>query len=118
MSDNKPIKAINTNEFEQNEAWANEIKTFSGALPVVFINSYQKASKYWFYSGVKAFSLNTPAYRRNNFNFWPIEKSLQGKSVYAVSTSDPGFFTDSITTTAGILHGKRIDSFFLIQVYS
>ena len=112
MSDSKPIKAINTNEFEQNETWANQIKTFSGEMPVVFINSYQKASKYWFYSGVKAFSLNTPSYRRNNYNFWPIEKSLQGKPVYAISTYDPGFFTDSIVTTAGILRGKRIDSFF------
>jgi hypothetical protein len=112
MSDKKPIKAINTNEFEQNEKWANQIKRFSGELPVVFINSYQKASKYWFYSGVKAFSLNTPIYRRNNYNFWPIEKSLQGKSVYAISTSNPGFFTDSIVTTAGTLHGKKIDSFY------
>jgi hypothetical protein len=112
MSDNKPIKAINTNEFDQNKKWANQIKKFSGELPVVFINSYQKASKYWFYSGVKAFSLNTPIYRRNNYNFWPVEKSLQGKSVYAISTSDPGFFTDSIVTTAEILRGKRVVSFF------
>ncbi len=112
MSDRKPIKAINTNEFEQNKKWANQIKNFSGELPVVFINSYQKASKYWFYSGIKAFSLNTPIYRRNNFNFWPIEKSLQGKSVYAISTSNPGFFSDSIITTAGTLLGKKVDSFF------
>ena len=112
MSDSKPIRAINTNEFEQNKTWANQIKTFSGELPVVFINSYQKASKYWFYSGINAFSLNTPIYRRNNYNFWPIEKSLQGKPVYAISTYDPIFFTDSIKTTAGILRGKRIDSFF------
>ena len=112
MSDSKPIKAINTNEFEQNKTWANQIKMFSGELPVVFINSYQKASKYWFYSGINAFSLNTPIYRRNNYNFWPIEKSLQGKPVYTISTYDPIFFTDSINTTAGILRGKRIDNFF------
>ncbi len=112
MLDSKPIKAINTNEFEQNEAWANQIKKLSGEVPVVFINSYQKASKYWFYSGIKAFSLNTPIYRRNNYNFWPVEKVLQGKPVYAISTYDPIFFTDSIKTTAGILRGKRIDSFF------
>ncbi|MBA2561921.1 MAG: glycosyltransferase family 39 protein [Chitinophagaceae bacterium] len=112
MSDSKPIKAINTNEFEQNETWASQIKKVSGELPVVFINSYQKASKYWFYSGIKAFSLSTPNYRKNNYNFWPIEKFLQGKPVYAISTYDPGFFTDSITTTAGTLWGKRIDSFF------
>ena len=30
MSDSKPIKAINTNVFEQNETWANQIKRFSG----------------------------------------------------------------------------------------
>ena len=40
--------------------------------PVVFINTYQLASKYWFYSGDTSFSLNGNRYRRNNYNFWPL----------------------------------------------
>ena len=112
ISENKFIKSLNTNEFEQNKAWAQKIKTLSHELPTVFINSYQKASKYWFYGGIKSFSLNTPEYRRNNYNFWPIEKTMQGKPVYVISTGNPAYFTDSIKTTAGMLRGRRIDSFY------
>jgi 4-amino-4-deoxy-L-arabinose transferase-like glycosyltransferase len=108
----KPIKSLNTNEFEQNSSWAQKIHDASGGLPVVFISSYQKAAKYWYYGGIPAFSLNTPFYRRNNYNFWPIEKSLQGKKVYAVSKYDPAVFRDSFQTSAGLLRGKEIDSFY------
>jgi hypothetical protein len=112
ISDNKFITFFNTNEFEQNKTWAKKIKVMSHGLPVVFINSYQKASKYWFYSGVTSFSLNTPFYRRNNYNYWPVEKSFQGKSVYAISGIDPLYFGDSINTTAGILRGGIIDTIY------
>lgn len=108
----KPIKSLNTNEFEQNSSWAQKIRDASGGLPVVFISSYQKAAKYWYYGDIRSFSLNTPFYRRNNYNFWPIEQSLQGKKVYAVYQYDPDLFKDSILTSAGLLRGKRIDSFY------
>ena len=108
----KPFKNLNTNEFEQNRTWAQKITAASGGLPVVFISSYQKAAKYWFYGGTPAFTLNTPSYRRNNYNFWPVEQLMQGKKVYAVSKYDPRFFSDSIRTSAGILLGKKIDSFY------
>lgn len=49
--------------------------------PVVFTNSYQKASKYSFYTGNYSLSLNNVQYRRNQFDLWSIEDSLQGKQV-------------------------------------
>jgi hypothetical protein len=112
VADNKFLTILNTNEFEQNKTWAKKIHKISEGLPVVFINSYQKASKYWFYSGIPSFSLNTPDYRRNNYNYWPLEKSMQSKEVYVMSVNDPIFFPDSIKTSAGILRGKKIDSFY------
>ena len=112
ISDNKFIKTLNTNEFEQNKKWSQQIKSFSGGLPVVFIDSYQKASKYWFYSGVESFSLNTPKYRRNNYNFWPIEKSMQGKTVHVMAPDNPLYLTESVETTAGVLRARKVDSFY------
>ncbi|MEO6330763.1 MAG: glycosyltransferase family 39 protein [Ginsengibacter sp.] len=112
ISDHKFITFLNTNEFEQNKTWAKKISRISGGLPVVFVNSYQKASKYWFYSGIPSFSLNTPGYRRNNYNYWPVEKSMQAKPVYAISTENNAYFTDSLKTSAGILRGRYIDSFY------
>ncbi|MEO6452568.1 MAG: glycosyltransferase family 39 protein [Ginsengibacter sp.] len=112
ISENKFISIINTNEFEQNKTWAKQINNVSKGLPVAFINSYQKASKYWFYSGIPSFSLNTPGYRRNNYNYWPVESSMQAKPVYTISTENPLYFMDSIKTSSGILRGKYIDSFY------
>jgi hypothetical protein len=69
-------------EIHGNREWTTEIHRKAGNLPVVFVNTYQMASKYWFYTGMPAFSLNSPYYRRNNYNLWPIEDSLIGKPVY------------------------------------
>jgi len=100
-------------EFHQNKIWAAAIKGKAGDLPVVFLDSYQKPSKYWFYTGQKSFSLNTPLYRRNNFNFWPLEDSLRGKQVYAVIFQDSAYFPDIISRhDEKIIRGKKIDSFY------
>jgi hypothetical protein len=77
-----PVSWIKRNEFHGNRQWTNAMHQKAGNLPVVFIDTYQKASKYWFYAGIPAFSMNSPYYRRNNFNMWPIEDSLIGKAVY------------------------------------
>jgi len=113
MLDIAPMSWMPKDEFHQNKKWTSVIKEKAGNLPVVFIDSYQKASKYWFYTGTTSFSLNTYLYRRNNFNFWPIENSLQGKSVYAVVYKDSTWFNDIIEkTTGGEIRGQKIDSFY------
>ncbi len=76
------ILPIKQNEFHGNREWTSDIQRQAGNVPVVFVNTYQRASKYWFYTGTPAFSLNSPDYRRNNFNMWLIEDSLIGKPVY------------------------------------
>ncbi len=63
----------------------NDIKQKAKGLPVVFLDSYQKPSKYWFYARDTAFALNTSSYRRNNYNFWKIEDSLINKPAYIVN---------------------------------
>lgn len=77
-------------EMHNNRTWAAAIKESSQGLPVVFMNSYQRPSKYWFYTGDQSFGLNTTRYRRNNYNFWPIEKSFQGREVFVVDKQVAG----------------------------
>jgi hypothetical protein len=84
-----PVSWIKRNEFHGNREWATEMHNKAGNLPVVFVNTYQMASKYWFYSGTPAFSLNSPYYRRNNYNLWPVEDSLIGKPVYIDVPDNP-----------------------------
>ena len=80
-------------------------------LPVVFSNSYQRASKYWFYSGQPTYSLNLYKERKNNYNFWPLEDSLLGKPVYYLDKYDLWRFKDSLQTSIGWV-GYKYDSSF------
>ena len=84
LVDLPPSELISKDEFHQNKKTAKLIKEKSQGLPLVVVNSYQRASKYAFYGQQMAFSLNSPLYRRNNFNYWPIEDSLIGKQVYVI----------------------------------
>jgi hypothetical protein len=112
-ADITPFPWMPKDEFHQNKIWTTAIKEKAGDLPVVFFDSYQKPSKYWFYTGQKAFTLNSPLYRRNNFNFWPMEDSLRGKRVYAVVFKDSAYFTDIVLKQKNvIIRGKVIDSFY------
>ncbi|MBC7874264.1 MAG: hypothetical protein H7Y01_09730, partial [Ferruginibacter sp.] len=80
-------------------------------LPVVFSNSYQRASKYWFYSGQVTYSQNLYKERRNNYNFWPIEDSLLGKPVFLLDKYDLWRFEDSLKTPLGWI-GYKYDPVF------
>lgn len=82
------VNWIRKDEFHQNKIWVGEVKERAQGIPAVFIGSYQRASKYWFYSQTPSLSMNTITYRRNNFNFWPLEDSLIGKRVMVVGSYD------------------------------
>ena len=105
-----PGKAIASRVHSWNN-WPDTLHKKTGGLPVVWLNSYQRASKYAFYSGQPTHSLNFYRERRNNYNFWPIEDSMQGKSVAIVDIYDMNRYTDSIKTPLGWV-GYRIDSSF------
>lgn len=83
------------------KSWPQQMKEKTKGLPVVFNNSYQRASKYWFYSGQTTYSLNLYKGRRNNFDFWPVEDSLLGKPVYVLDIYDIWRFADSLKTPLG-----------------
>lgn len=90
------IEKLPKDEFHYSKSWTSAIKEKSKGLPVVFTNSYQRASKYWFYTGDTAFSLNTHLYRRSNYNFWPLEMQLQRKPVFIVGSKGTAGLTDSL----------------------
>lgn len=105
-----PLKAVRMRYHAWHE-WPAQMREKTKGLPVVFSNSYQRASKYWFYSGQPTYSLNNYKERRNNFNFWPLEDSLLGKPVYFLDIYDLYKFSDSLQTPLGFV-GYRYDSAF------
>jgi hypothetical protein len=97
--------------FHNNRSWANSIKEKTGDIPVVFYNSYQRASLYWFYSGVPSHSHNSYTDRRNNYNFWPTEFNLLGQKVFIADIYGIDNFSDSVKTKKGTV-GITLDTMY------
>lgn len=110
IADLIPSKAISS-RFHSWKDWPHTLKQRTNGLPIVWLNSYQRASKYAFYSNQTTHSLNFYRERRNNYNFWSIEDSLQNKPVVIADIYDMGRFSDSIQTPIGWV-GYRVDSAF------
>lgn len=110
---------LSKDEFHGNRDWVNEISTKAENDNVVVLNSYQQPSKYWFYSGKKALGLNTPDYRRNNYNFWPLEMEFMGKPAYVLAAYDEQFrdrFVSPYLKESGAQHVPFYFSFSAIQL--
>jgi 4-amino-4-deoxy-L-arabinose transferase-like glycosyltransferase len=70
------------NEFHGWDQWARQIAGMAGDRPVIFENSYQKASKYTFYSGQPSFSINTMDYAGKQHDLWIKDaEALEGQDV-------------------------------------
>ncbi|MEK7225561.1 MAG: glycosyltransferase family 39 protein [Bacteroidota bacterium] len=110
IEDILPVKQIKKRYHAWKE-WPAIMKEKTKGLPIVFSNSYQRASKYWFYSGQITLSQNLYKERRNNYNFWPIEQEMLGKPVYFLDIYNLKRFPDSIKTPIGYV-GYRYDSSF------
>ena len=97
--------------FHSWSAWPRQMKEITKGLPVVFNNSYQRASKYWFYTGQPTYSLNYYHARMNNYNFWPLEDSMLGKPVYYLDVRSPFAFPDSLRYPLGYIVYKYDSSY-------
>ena len=106
-----PVKEIKQ-KYHGWQNWPQVMKEKTGGLPVVFGNSYQRASKYWFYSGQTTYSLNSYRERRNNYNFWPIEDSILGKPAFLLDIHNLDSFQQKMQTAIGTL-GYKYDSSFV-----
>lgn len=111
IADLLPVKLIK-DRYHAWKEWPRQMKEKTEGLPIVFSNSYQRASKYWFYSGQPTYSLNSYREKKNNYNFWPIEDSLLGKKVYYLDKYDLYRFNDSLKTSIGWI-GYKYDSSFI-----
>jgi len=111
LEDVLPLKVVKE-RYHMGKNWRQASKKKKNGLPVVFNSSYQRASKFWFYSGQMTYSLNLYKERKNNFNFWPVEDSLLGKPVFVLDKYNLSQFSDSIKTPLGYV-GYRYDSSFI-----
>ena len=94
------------NEFHYWEKWASEIKHISEGKHVVFIDTYQQASKYNYYAREPSHSYNSVYYRKNQYDLWDTERDLQGKEV-VVFTKLPRDDFQLTTTSLGDYYFKE-----------
>lgn len=82
------IPSLDTPYHHQKE-WAASIHDVAGDAPVIFRDSYQKPAMYTYYTNRSATSFNTPAYRKNQYDIFPIKDYIRGQRVlYLDGTSD------------------------------
>jgi 4-amino-4-deoxy-L-arabinose transferase-like glycosyltransferase len=117
IADLVPAKWLKKDEFHKTKAWAMAIKDSAKGLPVVFLDSYQRPSQYWFWTGDTTMALNTTNYRRNNYNFWPLEQRLQGKKVFMVYPAGENKDQFALPTIRGNIKSRQLffnvtDSFY------
>ncbi len=105
-----PINIPIFKEARNNKEWVNSIRIAAKGRPIVFLNSYQLPSKYWFYSGDTCYVINTPSYRQNNFNIWQVNNNGNGKNVCLVSTHPLDSNIAGISTPRDSFYLKNDDS--------
>lgn len=98
------------NEFHNWDAWAREISAKAQSRPVVFLSSYQKTSKYIFYTNNLAHSYNGVGYRKNQFDLWDSEAKIQGEDVLIISGKDLPDFT-AFKTALGNCYISELKNF-------
>lgn len=76
-----PENWVKTPEWHESQEWADQLSSIAGDRPLVFIDTYQKTSKYIFYSGNEAYNLTSPRGARGDWDMWEIEDEIQGRDV-------------------------------------
>lgn len=105
-------------EFYGWNEWAQAVKQHADGCPVVIMNSYQRASKYSFYTNADALSLNNMAYRPNQYDIWPIADAMQGKKIALFRGWDEWSDSlESFETPRGKMMVQFIDSFRCYNKY-
>ena len=104
-----PKSWILLNEFHGWDKWAKELQESAKGRKVVFTNKYQFPSKYTFYTGEFSHTLNNVNYRKNQYDIWNFEDSIQDKPVMLIQGEKSA---DSLITGNGLIHRYQfIDNF-------
>jgi hypothetical protein len=94
------------------DSWAQELEALSEGHPVVFINSYENASRYQFYSGNSAHTLSTVYFNNTQFDYWSAEQTFRDQKVLVVhhKRDQDGFQSYTASNNARIYY-RFIDRF-------
>ncbi|WP_067036764.1 ArnT family glycosyltransferase [Allomuricauda sp. CP2A] len=98
-------------ETHGNNEWVSELTQKAGGVPVIFENSYRRASMYEFYSGVPAISLNNLWYRKNQYSIDDSEERVRGKKVLYVPIGGKSGDIKYMHLDSTVFYGNFIEDF-------
>ena len=67
-------------------SWADAINKKAGEMPVIFMDSYQLPSLYWFYTGEKSMAYSTAIYPGNQYDFYDFIPDFNGEKIMVIQT--------------------------------
>lgn len=104
-------------EFHNWDTWAQQIKAKAGDRKVVFVNSFQRPSKYAFYSGGDfAHTLNSVYYRKNQYDLWHFGDSVQGQKVMLVGARNADDTLNTIITKYPVKYFDKFKSYYDVKI--
>lgn len=91
--------------------WSEEIQSKADNCPVVFMNNYQEASQYIFYTHKSAISIGNVMNRRTYFDFMEPDTTIFGKRVFLLPNWESQEFNSFNTSNGRKYHYVFIDNF-------
>ena len=84
------------NRFHAVSRWVPELEKKTSDCSVIFTNSYQYASLFWFYSGRPSHEIQYYTSKGTNFNLWDTDMDLMGKPVFFATREISSPYKDSV----------------------
>jgi hypothetical protein len=103
--------SINTPFHTKGKEYYQEIDSIANGRKVIFMNSYQQASKYSFYTKKESFSLNSIYHRKNQYDLLDTEKYFHNQPVFIVRHHKSSKFDSIKLRTGDEIYFKIIDKF-------
>lgn len=96
------------------QLWVPELKKKTEGKPVVFVNSYSKASVYRFYTGIKTHSYSVLRGRKSQYFLNDFEANMQGENVYGATYYNKDF-PILYRKNNSIIYGKPISNYYTLE---
>lgn len=81
-------------EMHGNKAWVNRLDEKVNGKEIMFSNSYQKPSLFWFYSGKRPFQYNSWYKRKNHYDLLAYNQKINQKEI--IHTGSKYYSNDSV----------------------
>lgn len=97
--------------FQGYDVWAKQLENEVKGKNVIFVDGFQQASYYNFYTNsLNAVAYNSINYRQTQYDLWPLENRIQGKDVFLIEEGKANLADQkSIETSKGSYHFTLID---------